>query len=180
MIKVILAIVLKNVRISVNVSAAQLQNRKAISNLVAVLAESGCDGVTVELTESALIADREGVQSFLEQIKLLGCRTALDDFGTGFSSLSYLRDFNFDVLKIDKTFIDRLANAEDYGLVESIISMGRVLGMQIVAEGVEEEAQVQRLRQIGCDYVQGFYYARPLPFEEFLAYLNDVGLQRTA
>lgn len=172
--------ILRGLRISVNVSAAQLKTEQAISDLIAVLAEEGCDGLTVELTESALIADRDGVQTFLEQIRLLGCRTSLDDFGTGFSSLSYLRDFRFDVLKIDKSFIDRLANTQDYGLVASIISMGRILGMDVVAEGVEEDTQVQRLRQIGCDYVQGFYYSKPLPFAEFIAFLRQERLKRTA
>ncbi len=172
--------VLADVRVSVNVSAAQMKNQDAIDQLMAVLAEGDCDRITVELTESALIADRDGVQRFLEQVKLLGCRTALDDFGTGFSSLSYLRDFEFDVLKIDKTFIDRLENTRDYGLVASIISMGRVLGMKIVAEGVEEEAQVQRLSKIGCDYIQGFYYSRPLPIDDFIAYVGEHALRESA
>ena len=102
---------------------------------------------------------------------------ALDDFGTGFSSLEYLRNVEFDLLKIDKTFIDKLDSTRDYGLVASIISMGRILGMRVVAEGVEDASQVQRLRQIGCDYIQGFYYSRPLPAEDFYQFVTTGGLR---
>jgi EAL domain-containing protein (putative c-di-GMP-specific phosphodiesterase class I) len=102
---------------------------------------------------------------------------SLDDFGTGFSSLGYLRNFDFDVLKIDKTFIDELANTRDYGLVASIVSMGRILGMKVVAEGVEEADQVERLKQIGCDFIQGFYYSRPLPAQEFQDFVSEAELR---
>jgi EAL domain-containing protein (putative c-di-GMP-specific phosphodiesterase class I) len=127
----------------------------------------------LELTESALMDNSEGVQRFLEQARALGSMVALDDFGTGFSSLSYLRNFEFDVLKIDKTFIDELASTRDYGLVASIVSMGRILGMRVVAEGVESGEQVKRLRQIGCDYVQGFYFSQPLPADDFYTFIQE-------
>ena len=159
-------------RMSLNVSAAQIKQPQDLERLVSVLAQGGCEAMTLELTESALIADKEGVQRFLKEAQQLGARVSLDDFGTGFSSLSYLRDFNFDVLKVDKSFVDTLANVQDYGLVASIVSMGRILGMRTVAEGVEEADQVRRLEQIGCDYVQGFHFSKPLPFEEFLSYLE--------
>ena len=109
-----------------------------------------------------------------------GYRTALDDFGTGFSSLSYLRDFHFDVLKVDKSFVDNLQDARDFGLVASIVSMGRILGTRVVAEGVKEEAQVRKLRQIGCDYAQGYYYAKPLPFDNFIEFLSPNSLRRVS
>lgn len=95
---------------------------------------------------------------------------ALDDFGTGFSSLAYLREFNFDVLKIDKVFIDRLDSTRDLGLVASIISMGKILGMRVVAEGVEEPVQLEQLTRIGCHFVQGYLFSKPLPFEQFAGY----------
>ncbi|MEZ5597819.1 MAG: EAL domain-containing protein [Pseudomonadales bacterium] len=109
--------------------------------------------------------------------RALGCQTSLDDFGTGFSSLSYLCDFPFDVLKIDKSFIDHIDASRHYGLVASIVSMARILGMQVVAEGVEEESQVRRLRQIGCEYVQGFYFARPQPFDSFLEFVTPQAMR---
>ena len=113
------------------------------------------------------------MQWFLSEARRLGSMVALDDFGTGFSSLSYLRNFEFDVLKVDKSFIDGLTSHRDYGLAASIVSMGRILGMRVVAEGVETGDQVARLRQIGCDYVQGFYYSKPLPAAEFYAFVSE-------
>ena len=126
------------------------------------------------------MADRDGVHKFLATARSLGYRTALDDFGTGFSSLSYLRDFHFDVLKVDKSFVDNLQDTRHCGLVASIVSMGRILGMQVVAEGVEEEPQVRKLRQIGCDYAQGYYYAKPLPFDNFVEFLSPSALRQVS
>jgi diguanylate cyclase (GGDEF)-like protein len=164
---------LADLRVSLNVSALQLRNGDDVNRLLAALERGGAEGLTLELTESALIDNSEGAQQFLKGARALGCTVALDDFGTGFSSLGYLRNFDFDVLKIDKTFIDELANTRDYGLVASIVSMGRILGMKVVAEGVEEAEQVAQLKQIGCDYVQGFFYSRPLPAPEFLTFVGE-------
>ncbi len=164
---------LNELRMSLNVSALQLRNAADVERLLGALEEGGADGLILELTESALIDNSEGAQQFLRGARTLGCAVALDDFGTGFSSLGYLRNFEFDVLKIDKTFIDELSNTRDYGLVASIVSMGRILGMKVVAEGVEQAEQVAQLKQIGCDYVQGYYYSKPLPAAEFQAFVGD-------
>jgi diguanylate cyclase (GGDEF)-like protein/PAS domain S-box-containing protein len=161
---------LDEVRLSVNVSPVQLRRESDVQSLLALLGDAP-DALVLELTESALMEDSAGVQRFLAQARAHGCRVALDDFGTGFSSLAYLRTFEFDVLKIDKTFIDEMDNPRDYGLVASIVSMGRILGMRVVAEGVESVDQMTRLKQIGCDFVQGYYFSRPLPAEEFFRYL---------
>lgn len=158
-------------RLSVNVSPVQLRRERDVQDLLGLLGDSG-DSLVLELTESALMEDSAGVQRFLAQARAHGCRVALDDFGTGYSSLAYLRTFDFDVLKIDKTFIDEMVNARDYGLVASIVSMGRILGMRVVAEGVETGDQVQRLKRIGCDLVQGYYFSRPLSAQAFLEYLR--------
>ena len=171
---------LRQLRISVNVSAAQLADELTRAALIELLKAEDAARLTLEITESALVADRDGVHAFLGTATRLGYRTALDDFGTGFSSLSYLRDFHFDVLKVDKSFVDNLQDARHFGLVESIVSMGRILGMQVVAEGVEEEAQVRKLRQIGCDYAQGFYYAKPLPFDSFIEFLSPRALRQVS
>lgn len=164
---------LDNLRISLNVSPVQLRRDEDAQALIELLRELGDTRLVLELTESALMENSDGVQRFLDQARRLGCMVALDDFGTGFSSLGYLRNFEFDVLKVDKTFIDELSSTRDYGLVASIVSMGRILGMRVVAEGVETAEQVKRLKQIGCDYVQGFYFSRPLPAEDFYAFMTD-------
>ena len=171
---------LRKLRISVNVSAAQLADEPTRAALIELLKAEEAARLTLEITESALVADRDGVHAFLGTATKLGYRTALDDFGTGFSSLSYLRDFHFDVLKVDKSFVDNLQDARHFGLVASIVSMGRILGMQVVAEGVEEEAQVRKLRQIGCDYAQGYYYAKPLPFDNFIEFLSPDSLRQVS
>jgi len=163
---------LDQLRVSLNVSAVQLRRDEDAEELLNFLETAADNGITLELTESALMENSEGVSRFLARARSLGSSVALDDFGTGFSSLGYLRRFEFDVLKIDKTFIDELANTRDYGLVASIVSMGRILGMRVVAEGVETADQVKRLKQIGCDYVQGFYFSKPLPADEFLRFVT--------
>lgn len=171
---------LTDLRVSVNVSPLQLRRSEDATALASLLRRLGDPGLMLELTESALMDNSDGVRAFLETVRALGTNVALDDFGTGYSSLAYLRTFEFDVLKVDKTFIDELESTRDYGLVASIVSMGRILGMRVVAEGVETAEQVKRLKQIGCDYVQGFHYSRPLPADEFFDFvmgrsLRDVG-----
>lgn len=168
---------LTELKVSLNVSAVQLRHGDEVERLLKSLEDGGAEGLILELTESALIDNSEGAQQFLRGARAMGCAVALDDFGTGFSSLGYLRNFDFDVLKIDKTFIDELANTRDYGLVASIVSMGRILGMKVVAEGVEEADQVERLKQIGCDFIQGFYYSRPLPAQEFQDFVSEAELR---
>lgn len=162
----------ENMRVSVNVSAQQLRDDATRRNFIHLLRRETASRLTLEITESALVADREGVYQFLGTAHEMGYRTALDDFGTGFSSLSYLRDFRFDVLKVYKSFIDNLQDSRHVGLVASIVSMGRILGMLIVAEGVEEEAQVRKLRQVDCDYAQGYFYARPMPWDDFVRFVQ--------
>lgn len=163
-----------DLRISLNVSPVQLRREEDAQALLALLQGDGADnGLILELTESALMENSERLQRYLQQARSVGSMVSLDDFGTGFSSLGYLRYFEFDVLKIDKSFIDELGNARDYGLVASIVSMGRILGMKVVAEGVETAEQVKRLRQIGCDYVQGYYFSRPLAPDDFYRFLDN-------
>ncbi len=168
---------IESLRISVNVSAQQLRDENTRQNFLQLARRETASRLTLEITESALVADREGVHQFLGTAHELGYRTTLDDFGTGFSSLSYLRDFRFDVLKVDKSFIDNLQDARHMVLVASIVSMGRTLGMQIVAEGVEEDSQVRKLKQVGCDYAQGFFYARPIPWDDFVRFVTPEHLR---
>lgn len=152
-----------DISVSINVSVRQLMRSDDMEAFLRQLATGGAQGLTIELTESAFADKASVMQSFIERVQDLGATVALDDFGTGYSSLSYLRDFRFDTLKIDKSFMDHVVESpRDLGLVASIVSMGRILGMGIVAEGIETEAQLNHLARIGCDYVQGFYFSRPI------------------
>jgi diguanylate cyclase (GGDEF)-like protein/PAS domain S-box-containing protein len=158
-------------RVSLNVSARQLADADHVQELLDMLGREYRSQVTVELTETALVQDEQGAQMFLKGLREMDLHVALDDFGTGYSSVGYLRDYEFDVLKVDKSFIDGINGARDLGLVASIVAMGRILGMRVVAEGVEEEEQVQRLKRIGCDFIQGYYYSKPLPALEFAEFV---------
>jgi EAL domain-containing protein (putative c-di-GMP-specific phosphodiesterase class I) len=113
-----------------------------------------------------------GIEQTLETISRLGVRIALDDFGTGFSSLSYLRRFHFDKLKIDQSFISDLeTNADSRAIVEAVIRLAGDLRMSIAAEGVETKEQLERLRQMGCSEIQGYFTGRPMPVESFPQHL---------
>lgn len=166
---------LDKIRVSLNVSAKQVDTENDAQALIERLSSIHRESITVELTESALVNDNPGSEIFLRGLRTQGIRVALDDFGTGYSSVGYLRDYEFDVLKIDKSFIDSICEVRDHGLVASIIAMGRILGMRVVAEGVEEEAQLQQLRHIGCDFVQGYYFSKPLPAADFKSLVEDWG-----
>ncbi len=114
------------------------------------------------------MADTEATINVLRSLKKMGIKISIDDFGTGFSSLSHLRRFPIDTLKIDKSFVsDLTTNADDAAITSAIISMGKSLRQRVVAEGVETDEQLQFLHKQGCDAIQGFYYNQPLPADEF-------------
>ena len=162
---------LADLRVSINVSGRQLQHADDMRALIDLVRAGPAERLAVEITESVLMTDDAAVLASLNELRALGVRVALDDFGTGFSSLSYLRQFRFDVLKVDRSFIRDIERSNtDLGLVASIVSMGRILGVDVVAEGVETEAQLQCLRQIGCDLIQGYFYSKPLPADAFADY----------
>ena len=161
------------VGVSLNLSVRQLRHTHEMQAILEQLATGGATGLTLEVTESAVAENREAMQAFIQSARVMGASVALDDFGTGYSSLGYLRDFRFDVLKVDKCFVDHLIGSHtDLGLVASIISMGRILGMRVVVEGVETEEQIDHLVQIGCDFIQGFYFSKPLPAEDIPAFVR--------
>ena len=113
----------------------------------------------IEITETAIVAARERAIALLQQLRALGVRLALDDFGTGYSSLSYLKSFPIDTLKIDRSFVaEMLTDHTTASIIEAIISMTRILGLSVIAEGVEDHAQLAFLKQIGCDAVQGLLF----------------------
>jgi diguanylate cyclase (GGDEF)-like protein/PAS domain S-box-containing protein len=167
---------MSQLRFSINVSGRQLQHANDMRDLIERVRSVSANRLSVEITESVLMADHEAVLAFLKELRALGVRVALDDFGTGFSSLSYLRKFRFDVLKVDRSFIRDIERSNtDLGLVASIVSIGRILGVDVVAEGVETEAQLQCLKRIGCDLIQGFLFSKPLPALEFAEFARDFG-----
>jgi len=161
--------------IAVNMSATQFRRDDIEQTVIRALADSGHDPalLELELTESILIGDNERVLESVRRLKLLGLKLAIDDFGTGYSSLSYLKRFAVDKLKIDQSFVRDLASdPDDAVIIRTIIQMARSLGLRTVAEGVESAEIVQRLRVYRCDEVQGYYFSRPLPADEFAQFLS--------
>jgi PAS domain S-box-containing protein/diguanylate cyclase (GGDEF)-like protein len=160
-------------RLSVNVSAAQVLSPSLVDEVSSALSDGGLDPsrLKLEITESALMADKELVLRRLQQLRALGVALSLDDFGTGYSSLSYLKDFPFDELKIDKSFVQSL-DLEDHAgpIIQTILGLARNLNLSTTAEGVETLRQLQVLQGFGCDQIQGYWFSRPLPLAAFLAY----------
>ncbi|MGX4642668.1 EAL domain-containing protein [Massilia sp. SYSU DXS3249] len=162
------------VEVSVNVSPVQFDRRGSLAWLQRVVG-SGLppNSITVEITEGLLVSDAEQVKRCLEALHAAGAKVSIDDFGTGFSSLSYLKDFDVDYLKIDKSFINNLTdNGSDKALTEGIIDLAHRLGIEAIAEGVESAAQRDMLAAFGCDYIQGYFYSPALTREAFEACLE--------
>jgi EAL domain-containing protein (putative c-di-GMP-specific phosphodiesterase class I) len=131
-----------------------------------VLAGTGLapEHLTLEITETALMTNTEAAVTVLNALKKLGVMLAIDDFGTGFSSLAYLRELPLDVLKVDKSFVDGLGmSKDDEAIVGAVINLAHTLDLRVIAEGVETEDQLEVLRDLGCDYAQGFLFSRPVP-----------------
>ncbi len=157
-----------NLGVSVNISAKQLSSRVLPSEVTAALDESSLDSsaLTLEITENVLL-DSQVVIGRLEELRALGVRIAIDDFGTGYSSLNYLRRFPVDTLKIAKAFVDELgSSSEQERLVAAIVRIGSTLGLDTVAEGIEQESQRDRLRTLGCRFGQGYFFSRPVAADE--------------
>ena len=137
--------------------------------------------LTVEVTENALMVDRERSHRVLTEIRELGARISIDDFGTGYSSLAYLKQIPADELKIDKSFVmNMLKDESDRKIVEQIIALGRSFDLEVVAEGVENAEVAGLLAEMGCNYAQGFHFARPLPPREFPVWTQEWRRARNA
>jgi len=150
---------------NVNVSVKQLADPLLTNHVRAILRETAIlpETLKLELTESSLITEMESAREVLSSLREMGVGLALDDFGTGYSSLNYLSDLNFDALKIDRSFITRLASdMESHAIVETILNLARRLNMNVVAEGIEDEDQLLKLLRLGCETGQGFLFSRPL------------------
>jgi diguanylate cyclase (GGDEF)-like protein/PAS domain S-box-containing protein len=161
--------------VAVNLSARQFASDTLVDDIVEAMAlyEVAPGELEVELTESVLMADPERANEVLRRLHGLGVRIAIDDFGTGYSSLSYLKRFPAQTVKIDRSFISGLpADGDDLAIAEAVIAMAHSLGLSVVAEGVETEAQLSALRELGCDEAQGFLLGRPMPAAELKARLR--------
>jgi EAL domain-containing protein (putative c-di-GMP-specific phosphodiesterase class I) len=153
-----------DVQMAVNVSARQLHHPDFLEHVRDAMAQSGLppSALTLELTESALLTSGDRVAETLAALKQTGIALALDDFGTGYASLSYLQQFPFDVVKIDRSFTARIDSATaDPVLLKGIIDLGNALKLNLVAEGIETAEQHRTIRQLGCHRGQGFYFGRP-------------------
>lgn len=151
--------------LSVNVSVRHLMKNDFFDEICEVLKTSGvpADKLEIEITESIMIDSVDKALQCIDQLKARGIKIAIDDFGTGYSSLSYLNRFPANLLKIDKSFIDKMNTSDSSRqYVSAIISIGHTMGFKVISEGVEETEQIQTLREIGCDYIQGFVWGRPM------------------
>jgi EAL domain-containing protein (putative c-di-GMP-specific phosphodiesterase class I) len=150
---------------SVNLSAAQLADPELVADVRAVLQSTAVapQRLELEITESQLMENALIAQQQVSALKALGLRLSIDDFGTGYSSLAYLKRFDIDSLKVDKSFVqDMLLDAADMAIVRAVIALGHTLGLAVVAEGVEDLATAQVLTALACDELQGFHFSRPL------------------
>ncbi|MFC5302933.1 EAL and GGDEF domain-containing protein [Azospira restricta] len=157
--------------VAVNLSAVQLADDALVDKVGAILREQRFDPrhLEIELTESAVMRDAQRGVRTMQQLKALGVSLSIDDFGTGYSSLSYLKQLPLDTLKIDRSFvIDAPTDPEAVSIIRAIIALGHSLHLEIIAEGVEHPAQVNFLRDNGADILQGYYFAQPLPAEQFM------------
>jgi EAL domain-containing protein (putative c-di-GMP-specific phosphodiesterase class I) len=163
-------------KVNVNLSARQFQYAGLVDDVSAALVDAGLDApsLTLEITESMLMADIETAKETLHALRRLGVRLAIDDFGTGYSSLSYLKQLPVDIIKIDKTFVDEVhIDDDDVALVDAVAGLGQALKMQTVAEGIETDAQWATLRRLGIDHGQGYLFGRPVLPGEITVILDE-------
>jgi len=163
----------KDFSVSVNVSPVQFRDDKLATFITELLKEHKLPGtaLSLEITEGVLLSGYKAVTTTLQNLHDLGIKISMDDFGTGYSSFNYLRRYPFSTLKIDRSYIEDISiNVDEHKLVSSIISMAKGLGLTVVAEGVETEQQLQYLKMHQCDLIQGYYFSKPLPSDDFLAY----------
>ncbi|WP_421134752.1 putative bifunctional diguanylate cyclase/phosphodiesterase [Alteromonas sp. A079] len=156
----------KNLRIAINISAVQFRDNSLVTVVNNALKHHGVPAsmLELELTESLFINDKDGIAQQINQLRELGIAIAIDDFGTGYSNLNYLRSFNATTLKIDRSFIGALGKDKyDKPLIAAIVNMAKSLGLKTVAEGIEDEAALATLMELGCEFGQGYYWSKPVP-----------------
>ncbi len=169
---------LENQNVSMNLAPRQFKDQDLVSVFTQAIAENNIEAssLSVEITERTLIENIGEVESTLKKLRSMGVKVFLDDFGTGYASLAYLKEFPIDVVKIDRAFVSGIPdNEEDSAIVDAIAGLTRGLKLQLLAEGVENERQLNVLKSIGCQYGQGYYWSKPLPgneYEQF--YMNQI------
>jgi diguanylate cyclase (GGDEF)-like protein len=165
-----------NIKVAVNVSGEQLLEPQFASSVVRALADSGLPAhrLEVEVTESIFLRDPRTARQSLEEIMALGCSVALDDFGTGYSSLGYLRTLRFSTIKVDRSFVQGAAQGhrESLAIIRAVVAMAQSLEMTTTAEGVETSEEVELIRSLGCNKIQGYYFGRPMEPDDALALLR--------
>ncbi len=162
------------IRLAINLSPRQLQRHELVDEIAAIIRATEVDpaGLELELTESCLLRNLEEALRVLKRLKALGVRLAIDDFGTGYSNLAYLAALPFDTLKIDRSFVHKLSTEPRIGaIIETIGNLGRGLGLNVIAEGIETEEQLAFMRRIHCHEVQGYLLARPMPADDLAGFL---------
>lgn len=161
--------------VGVNLSARQLEQPDLVAQVTAVLAETGLPAASLklEITESVMMGNADGMIVRMHQLKALGVRLAVDDFGTGYSSMAYLSAFPLDTLKIDRSFVSKMDEPEGRAIIQAIITLAHSLHLQITSEGIETQDQWHHLQSLGCERGQGFYFARPQTSEALAAILSE-------
>lgn len=171
-----------HIKVNVNVSPEQLLDPDFTDDVVTALADTGLhpQRLEIEVTESIFLRDPSMARNALEQIMALGCSVALDDFGTGYSSLGYIRKLRFSTIKVDRTFVKgaEQKSAESLAIIRAVVAMAQSLDMTTTAEGVETIEEVELIRSLGCDKIQGYYFGRPMSAEDALALFRRQDRQR--
>ena len=166
---------LSDAKMSVNLSAVQFRQHNVATTVSKILRQEKVPAscLEIELTETMVMQDAAKASKVLAELSDLGVSLSIDDFGTGYSSLSCLKDFPVNKLKVDRSFITDLEwNSGNVQIIKAVIQLGHILDMEVVIEGVETQRQVEILRDNGCDFIQGFYYGKPMPAEEVPEYLR--------
>jgi len=167
-------------RVAVNVSSHQFQSDSLVDDVLGAASSAGIDPslLELEITESVLLQDAESTSAALNRLKEAGVALSVDDFGTGYSSLSYLKRFPIDTLKIDQSFVKDLhTDQDDAAICAAILAMAQQLGLNVVAEGVETQEQLDFLRHHNCNQIQGFLCSPPLPPTKFIMFLNKLAME---
>jgi EAL domain-containing protein (putative c-di-GMP-specific phosphodiesterase class I)/CheY-like chemotaxis protein len=168
------------IRLAVNLSARQFYQPELAGAVAAVLGEAGlaAEWLEIELTEGIAIENVAQAVGIMQALKAVGVKLSIDDFGTGYSSLAHLKNFPIDVLKVDQSFVRNIVNDPgEATIARTIIALGHSLGLQVIAEGVETDAQLGFLRRHGCDLIQGYYFSRPVPAAAFESLLEQGGFR---
>jgi diguanylate cyclase (GGDEF)-like protein len=164
--------------LSINLSGRQFEQPNLVEQLAAIIEKTGIEGLMLklEITESMVMGDVEAAIDLMLRLRSLGCRLSLDDFGTGYSSLSYLRRFPIDTLKVDQSFVRNMGqSSEDLAIVRTVVNLAHTLGMEVIAEGVEAREDVGVLRSLGCEFGQGYFWAKPLSAQAATEFLQQRG-----